>query len=138
MIFNFLIFIFIITVGICTATQECVWATGKLLCRHNQTLVLGSVVELWDEDSMGILKLVDPDDKIAFTIINSEDGIFEVSGCASDQDWLPGVKNRPEMFLKVLHNCNLDKKELLVIKPTFNVFVPRTYDYHIQHPIILD
>lgn len=29
---------------------ECVWATGKVICNKNQTLVLGTVVELFDMD----------------------------------------------------------------------------------------
>lgn len=33
------------------ANTECVWATGCLLCKKNQTAVVNSIVELWDLDS---------------------------------------------------------------------------------------
>ena len=33
------------------ANTECVWATGRVVCNKNQSLVVGSVVEVWDLDS---------------------------------------------------------------------------------------
>uniref|UniRef100_A0AC35U501 Transthyretin-like family protein n=1 Tax=Rhabditophanes sp. KR3021 TaxID=114890 RepID=A0AC35U501_9BILA len=126
-------------VGLAITSQECVWATGKIVCKHNQTRVIGSVVELWDEDAVGPLQFIDPDDKIAFEQISDEDGVFKIAGCASDTDWIPGLKNKPDMYLRVLHNCNSDiGRDMIIIKPPFKVFVPKTYDYHISHPIYLD
>lgn len=33
------------------ANTECVWATGKVLCKKDQALVKGTVVDLFDLDS---------------------------------------------------------------------------------------
>lgn len=45
---------------------------------------------------------IDPDDKMGFTIVDRLDGLFNVEGCADDFDWIPGVKNRPEVSF---HKC---------------------------------
>uniref|UniRef100_A0AC35GL83 Uncharacterized protein n=1 Tax=Panagrolaimus sp. PS1159 TaxID=55785 RepID=A0AC35GL83_9BILA len=123
------------------ANTECVWATGKVICRKNQTLVLNTIVELFDLDSpqgMNLKNPLDPDDKVAFTQVDEEDGIFQIEGCASDQDWIPGIKNQPEMYFRVFHFCNKPNGEYKYIWPIFRVFVPATYDKHIEDPIILD
>lgn len=121
---------------------ECVWATGKVICNKNQTLVLGTVVELFDMDgpSKGrvLYDHIDPDDKMGFTTVDNVEGYFNVEGCADDFDWLIAVKNRPEIYIRVHHYCNSPKGEFLKILPTFRVFVPQTYDYHIRFPIELD
>lgn len=46
----FIILFSIIFVNI-NASTECVWATGRILCNKNQTLVVNSIVELFDLDS---------------------------------------------------------------------------------------
>ncbi|CEF71242.1 Transthyretin-like family-containing protein [Strongyloides ratti] len=135
---RFLIFIILLFKEITFAAESCTFVAGRVLCRHNQTRVIGTNVELWDEDSVGFLKFFDPDDRVTIFTIQNEDGLFDISGCASDQNWFYNLPNRPEFFLKVMHKCNSDKPELLVIKPSFQIFVPEMYDYHIEHPIILD
>ncbi|VDM48689.1 unnamed protein product [Toxocara canis] len=124
------------------ASTECVWATGRVVCHKNQTLVLGTVVELFDLDGPPKGRLVydhiDPDDKMGFTTVDNVEGYFNVEGCADDFDWLPGIKNRPEVYIRVHHYCNSPKGEFLKVLPTFRVFVPRTYDHHIRFPIELD
>uniref|UniRef100_A0A915DT99 Transthyretin-like family protein n=1 Tax=Ditylenchus dipsaci TaxID=166011 RepID=A0A915DT99_9BILA len=71
-------------------------------------------------------------------MVEDESGVFMVEGCASDQDWIPGVRNRPEFYIKVLHYCNSDVGEHKTVLPIFRVYTPATYDYHIEHPIELD
>lgn len=43
-----------------------------------------------------------------------------------------------QIYIRVHHYCNSPKGEFLKILPTFRVFVPQTYDYHIRFPIELD
>lgn len=81
---------------------------------------------------------MDPDDKVAFTTVEDKDGIFRLEGCASDVDWIPGIKNKPELYFRVYHFCNKPSGEYKYVKPLFKVFVPQTYDRHIEDPIILD
>uniref|UniRef100_A0A7E4UQQ2 Transthyretin-like family protein n=1 Tax=Panagrellus redivivus TaxID=6233 RepID=A0A7E4UQQ2_PANRE len=132
--------IFVITTTV-TASTECVWATGKIACLKNQTLVVGATVELFDLDSpqnSRIKNPLDPDDKVAFTTVEDSDGIFSIEGCASDVDWIPGIKNLPEMYFRVFHYCNKPQGEYKTVLPIWRVFVPKTYDKHINDPIILD
>lgn len=80
---------------------------------------------------------------MTFTIVEQKDvtdtcGLFNMEGCASDFDWLPGVKNRPEFYIRVFHRCNTDDGEYVTVKPIFRVYAPKTYDYHVNHPIELD
>ncbi|KAH7725423.1 Protein TTR-53 [Aphelenchoides avenae] len=124
-----------------SANTECVWATGRVLCNRNQTKVVGAVVELYDLDSpqnSNIKNPIDPDDKVGFSLVEDKTGLWTVEGCASDQDWLPGLTNKPEIYIRVFHYCNSDAGEFKTIMPTFKVFTPKTYDYHIENPIILD
>uniref|UniRef100_A0A0N5B7J3 Transthyretin-like family protein n=1 Tax=Strongyloides papillosus TaxID=174720 RepID=A0A0N5B7J3_STREA len=138
MSWRLLILIFLSIISIIFAAESCTFVAGRILCRHNQTRVIGANVELWDEDSIGFLKFFDPDDRVTIYTVQNEDGLFDISGCASDQNWFYNLPNRPEFFLKVMHKCNSDTPELLVVKPSFKIFVPETNDYHIDHPIILD
>lgn len=43
------------------ANTECVWATGRLTCRRNQTLVLNSIVELFDLDGPSKVRFYIPE-----------------------------------------------------------------------------
>ncbi|PIO59213.1 Transthyretin-like family protein, partial [Teladorsagia circumcincta] len=99
-------------VGVVTSNTECIWAIGKLVCNKNQTRVLNSVVEVWDKDGprrIKLLDVLDPDDKAGVTVVDDENGIFEVEGCAKDFDWLGPIHlNRPEFFFKIRHKCNSD------------------------------
>jgi len=123
---------------------ECVWATGRLSCLKNQTRVINALVTVWDLDSpqnSDMKNPVDPDDKVGVSFVHEESGLFDVSGCASDFDWVPGIPNRPELYITVKHFCNTDddgEGETKVVMPIFRVFQPNTYDYHIDHPIVLD
>uniref|UniRef100_A0A183BZE4 Ricin B-type lectin domain-containing protein n=1 Tax=Globodera pallida TaxID=36090 RepID=A0A183BZE4_GLOPA len=122
------------------ANTECVWATGLLKCNKNQSKVLGAVVELWDLDSPQNAQFQNPldsDDKAAFTEVDDPSGLWKLEGCASDHDWL--AINRPEFYLRVHHECNTNVGgEWLTVMPVFRVYTPRTYDWHIEHPIVLD
>lgn len=81
---------------------------------------------------------LDPDDKVGFGLVDNAQGLWNVEGCAADQDWLPGVPNRPEFYVRVFHRCNRPDGEFKRISPVFRVYTPETYDFHIQHPIVLD
>ncbi|KAL3074108.1 hypothetical protein niasHT_033316 [Heterodera trifolii] len=123
----------------CVANTECVWATGLVKCNKNQTKVLGAVVELWDLDSpqnTDFQNPLDSDDKATFTEVDDPTGLWKLDGCASDHDWFS--INRPEFYLRVYHQCNTDNGEWLSVWPIFRVYTPRTYDWHIEHPIVLD
>lgn len=120
------------------ADSRCVWATGKLVCNKNQSLVIDTTVSLFDRDGVGLFGQLDPDDKMAFTNVANIDGIFSVEGCASDTDIVPGVlSNIPEPYLRIHHRCNHDDGDELTL-PSFKVFVPNTFDYYMNHPIVLD
>ncbi|MFH4976200.1 hypothetical protein AB6A40_002909 [Gnathostoma spinigerum] len=85
-----------------------------------------------------VYKLIDPDDKMGFTVVENEDGIFNVEGCGSDFDWIPGLKNSPEVYIGVHHFCKSPSGSFLKVLPPFRHFVPSTYHYHITSPIELD
>ncbi|KHJ76777.1 Transthyretin-like family protein, partial [Oesophagostomum dentatum] len=80
---------------------------------------------------------LDPDDKAGLTVVDSEDGMFKVEGCASDIDWLGPIHiNRPEFYFKVRHLCNSDVlEEVTVFPPAMKVFAPKTMDYFLDNPI---
>lgn len=103
-LYGFLVFLAI--VDVVDGKTECVWATGIIECRKNQTRyvfqsilfssvsiysvfrVLGSVVEIFDLDSpeTGLFRNpLDPDDKVGFSLVDSKTGLWNVEGCASDQ-----------------------------------------------------
>uniref|UniRef100_A0A1I8B6C0 Transthyretin-like protein 46 n=1 Tax=Meloidogyne hapla TaxID=6305 RepID=A0A1I8B6C0_MELHA len=79
------------------SNTECVQVIGRLLCKNDQKRVIGSVIELWELDSPL---------NVTFTTVNNEDGQFNLDGCGQDHDWLPGIINRPEFYLRVRHRCN--------------------------------
>ncbi len=121
------------------ADSHCVWATGKLICEKDQSLVINATVTLFDRDGgLGVLGQIDPDDKMGFTHVAAIDGLFSVEGCASDSDIVPGLfSNIPEPYISVHHQCNRAEGEDLVLA-SFKVFVPNTYDHYMKHPIVLD
>jgi hypothetical protein len=45
-----------------------------------------------------------------------------LDGCGDDFNWLPGVPNLPDPFIRVYHYCNSAKGETLDL-PEFDVFV---------------
>ncbi|VDM85119.1 unnamed protein product [Strongylus vulgaris] len=87
-----------------------------------------------------VIDAIDPDDKAGLTVVDGEDGMFKVEGCASDVDWLGPIHiNRPEFYFKIRHSCNSDKlEEITVFPPTMKVFAPKTMDHFVDHPIVLD
>uniref|UniRef100_A0A914RJA3 Uncharacterized protein n=1 Tax=Parascaris equorum TaxID=6256 RepID=A0A914RJA3_PAREQ len=100
-------------------STECVWATGKVICHKNQTLVLGTDVELFDMD--GPSKIV-------------HKRVTRLGDDYIDQY----LRNANTIYIRVHHYCNSPKGEFLKVLPTFRVFVPQTYDHHIRFPIELD
>ncbi|KHJ92717.1 Transthyretin-like family protein [Oesophagostomum dentatum] len=129
--------------GAVAANSECIWAIGRLVCNKDQKRVLNAVVEVWDKDgpqNIRAIDALDPDDKAGLTVVDSEDGMFKVEGCASDIDWLGPIHiNRPEFYFKIRHLCNSDVlEEVTVFPPAMKVFAPKTMDYFLDNPIVLD
>ncbi|TMS39747.1 hypothetical protein L596_006228 [Steinernema carpocapsae] len=62
--------------------------------------------------------------RVSFT---DDGGTFQLDGCGDDFDWIPGVPNDPEPYIQILHYCNNDKGEIMLL-PEFNTFVPNTYE----------
>lgn len=130
-------------VGVVSASSDCIWAVGKLVCNKDTTRVKNAVVEVYDLDGPKEIPFIDiifPDDKAGFTVVEDESGEFKVEGCASDFDWLePLHLNRPEFYFKIRHTCNSDElKEISVYPPDMQVFAPNTMDYFVENPIVLD
>jgi hypothetical protein len=44
--------------------------------------------------------MLDPDDLMGVTFTN-DDGRFQLDGCGDDFDWIPGIKNSIEPYIKV-------------------------------------
>ncbi|RCN52384.1 Transthyretin-like family protein [Ancylostoma caninum] len=140
---SMLILSLVCIVGVVTANSECIWAVGRLVCNKDQKRVLNSVVEVWDKDgpqSIRAIDAIDPDDKAGLTVVDEENGVFKVEGCAADIDWLgPLHINRPEFYFKIRHTCNSDTlEEITVFPPKMKVFAPNTMDYFLDNPIVLD
>ncbi|VDO36315.1 unnamed protein product [Haemonchus placei] len=74
-----LIILLLCIIGVVSANTECIWAIGKLQCRKNQTRVLNTVVEVWDED-IPQLNFLNRDDKAGFTVVTNVDGEFKIEG----------------------------------------------------------
>ena len=53
-----------------------------------------------DRDGYGPLTMLDPDDLMGVTFTN-DDGRFQLDGCGDDFDWIPGIKNSIEPYIKV-------------------------------------
>ncbi|CAD6198119.1 unnamed protein product [Caenorhabditis auriculariae] len=106
--------------------RECVWVLGKVECQADPAKNLNVEIRVWDRDSFGPLKLIDPDDLMGVTFTN-DDGRFQLDGCGDDFDWIPGVKNAPEPYIEIRHYCNNPKGETITL-PEFNEFVPNTHD----------
>ncbi|VDO36317.1 unnamed protein product [Haemonchus placei] len=113
-------------IGVVTANTECIWAVGRLLCNKNQTRVLNTVIEVWDKDSaiIPLLNFLNPDDKAGFTVVDNENGIFKVEGCAADYDLLGPLlpPNRPDFYFHVRHMCDSDKLVLMMLEAFATVY----------------
>ncbi|RCN52385.1 Transthyretin-like family protein [Ancylostoma caninum] len=95
---SFLLLSFVIPLSL--AGKDCVWILGRVKCEHDPTKNLNVEVRVWDRDSFGPFKLIDPDDLMGVTFTN-EDGRFQLDGCGDDFDWIPGLTNKPEPYVEV-------------------------------------
>uniref|UniRef100_A0A914EDM2 Uncharacterized protein n=1 Tax=Acrobeloides nanus TaxID=290746 RepID=A0A914EDM2_9BILA len=73
---------------------------------------------------------IDPDDLMGASFTD-EDGTFALDGCGDDFDWIPGMENKPEPYVQILHYCNNDRGETIQM-PIFKTFVPQTHDIGIM------
>uniref|UniRef100_A0A915CUK3 Uncharacterized protein n=1 Tax=Ditylenchus dipsaci TaxID=166011 RepID=A0A915CUK3_9BILA len=105
---------------------ECVWVRGVVKCNRNPDKQLNVEVRVYDRDGFSIFKVLDPDDLMGVTF-TEPDGTFQLDGCGDDFNWLPGVANNPDPYIKIHHYCNSEKGETIEM-PEFNTFVPETYD----------
>ncbi|EPB77160.1 Transthyretin-like family protein [Ancylostoma ceylanicum] len=119
-------FVLSLLIPLSLAGKDCVWILGRVQCEHDPTKNLNVEVRVWDRDSFGPFKLIDPDDLMGVTFTN-EDGRFQLDGCGDDFDWIPGLNNKPEPYVEIRHYCNNDEGEVITM-PEFKVFVPDTYD----------
>ncbi|KAI1732882.1 transthyretin-like family domain-containing protein [Ditylenchus destructor] len=108
------------------ATHKCVWIRGVVRCNRNPAKQLNVEVRVYDRDGLSIFKVLDPDDLMGVTF-TEQDGTFQLDGCGDDFNWLPGLQNNPDPYIRIYHYCNSDKGETLEL-PEFNTFVPETYD----------
>ncbi|PAV91754.1 hypothetical protein WR25_09257 [Diploscapter pachys] len=108
------------------AGRDCVWILGKVECEKDPSKNLNVEIRVLDRDGYGPLTLVDPDDLMGVTFTN-DDGRFQLDGCGDDFDWVPGIKNSIEPYIKVRHYCNKEEGEEWTL-PEFSKFVPDTYD----------
>ncbi|KAF8374339.1 ttr-53 [Pristionchus pacificus] len=108
------------------AGHGCVWIVGKVQCEKDHTKSTNVEIRVLDRDSVFPFSFIDPDDLMGVTFSN-EEGRFSLDGCADDFDWLPGVPNVPEPYIKIRHYCNKEQGETIEL-PEFNVFTPNTYD----------
>uniref|UniRef100_A0A1I7YE46 Transthyretin-like family protein n=1 Tax=Steinernema glaseri TaxID=37863 RepID=A0A1I7YE46_9BILA len=108
------------------AGHKCVWVHGRVKCNKDPSKETNVEVRVYDRDSFSFMKIIDPDDLMGVSFSN-EDGTFQLDGCGDDFDWIPGVVNDPEPYIQILHYCNNEKGELMVL-PEFTVFVPNTYE----------
>lgn len=57
----------------------------------------------------------------------NDDGTFQLDGCGSDLNWLPGIENDPDPYIRIRHYCNSEQGENLEL-PEFYEFVPNSHD----------
>ncbi|MFH4976199.1 hypothetical protein AB6A40_002908 [Gnathostoma spinigerum] len=108
------------------AGHKCVWIHGTVNCRNNPEKNLNVEIRVYDRDGRGFLSLIDPDDLMGVTFSN-EDGSFQLDGCGDDHDWIPGIPNDPEPYMQILHYCNDEEGETMIL-PLERRFVPTTYE----------
>uniref|UniRef100_A0A1I8ACW7 Transthyretin-like family protein n=1 Tax=Steinernema glaseri TaxID=37863 RepID=A0A1I8ACW7_9BILA len=75
--------------------NECYLVYGRLVCEGRPDSVANLVVDLKDDDGVGI------DDHIGRTQ-TSENGSFSVTGCGYD----PLPFNAPDPYLRIIHTCD--------------------------------
>uniref|UniRef100_A0A914I7Q3 Uncharacterized protein n=1 Tax=Globodera rostochiensis TaxID=31243 RepID=A0A914I7Q3_GLORO len=116
-----------------TATSKCVWVRGALQCHRDPSKHQNVEVRVIDRDGWGPLKVLDPDDMMGVTF-TEPDGTFQLDGCGNDMNFIPGIPNYPDPFVRIVHYCNSEKGETIEL-PEFRIFVPDTYDVGI---LVLD
>jgi hypothetical protein len=52
MLLSLLLTVLVVLVVAVTAHNDCVWATGQILCKKSQKLVMNATVELYDRDGV--------------------------------------------------------------------------------------
>uniref|UniRef100_A0A914E3Y7 Uncharacterized protein n=1 Tax=Acrobeloides nanus TaxID=290746 RepID=A0A914E3Y7_9BILA len=112
------------------AAHKCVWVRGVLRCNKNPTKHFNVEVRVWDKDGVSIFQAIDPDDLMGVSFTD-EDGTFALDGCGDDFDWIPGLENKPEPYVQILHYCNNEHGETIQM-PIFKTFVPQTHDMGIM------
>lgn len=50
------------------------------------------------------------------------DGTFQLDGCGDDFNWLPGLQNLPDPYIRIHHYCNSEHGETFEL-PEFDTFV---------------
>ncbi|KAL3982314.1 Transthyretin-like family protein [Acanthocheilonema viteae] len=108
------------------AGHKCVWVHGHVRCHHDPSKNFNVEVRVYDRDGLSIAQLFDWDDLMGVTFTN-EDGSFQLDGCGEDIDWIPGIPNDPEPYLKIFHYCNSTTGEFKTLLP-FKTFMPETYE----------
>ncbi|KAL3123425.1 hypothetical protein niasHT_004597 [Heterodera trifolii] len=126
----FLLFTFFVSAN---GTSKCVWVRGALQCHRDPSKHQNVEVRVIDRDGWGPLKMLDPDDMMGVSF-TEQDGTFQLDGCGNDMNFLPGVPNLPDPFVRILHFCNSEEGETIEL-PEFRIFVPDTYDLGI---LVLD
>ncbi|VDM53143.1 unnamed protein product [Angiostrongylus costaricensis] len=58
-------------------------------------------LRVWDRDAPVALHFLNEDDLMGLTL-SAGDGRFQLDGCGADLDWIPGLPNKPEPYVKVL------------------------------------
>jgi len=124
--------VFLISIGLMIpplavqATRKCAWVRGIVRCNRDPSKQMNVEVRLYDRDGIGPLKVFDPDDLMGITFTDHE-GSFQLDGCGDDFNWIPGISNLPDPFVRIHHQCNNNQGEILDL-PGFHVFVPETHD----------
>uniref|UniRef100_A0A1I7XR30 Transthyretin-like family protein n=1 Tax=Heterorhabditis bacteriophora TaxID=37862 RepID=A0A1I7XR30_HETBA len=57
-----MLFLFLSLVALSLAGRECVWIIGRVQCEKDSSKNLNVEVRVYDRDSFGPFKLIDPDD----------------------------------------------------------------------------
>jgi len=120
-------------VDIAESAHKCVWIRGVLKCKKDENKHFNVEVRVYDRDGMSFLKVLDPDDLMGVTF-SDVDGSFQLDGCGDDFNWIPGIANNPDPFVRIIHYCNSPKGEVIEL-PEFNTWVPQTHDVGI---LVLD
>ncbi|KAI6234595.1 hypothetical protein M3Y99_00777700 [Aphelenchoides fujianensis] len=121
---------------------ECLWATGVIQCRKNQSRVIGAIVEVYDLDRPehgSFFNPLDPDDKVGLSLVDSETGLWQVEGRER-----PRLAPRLQEQARILHQgepqvqFGQGRGVPSAGRLPSVITRPETYDHHIHQPIVLD